>query len=515
MMIALFMSREVARIILLFSDYSDRYIEKITLCTHQTIGKIRWKVIELGVEWKDLESLTDTEFRALLYPKVNRRLLEKVLPDFVYIFSELNKKGKRRKSLKVLHDEYRLRYGRLAYKRSRFNELVRENLASRHVCMKQLYQPGEVLFIDYAGTKLKYTVRGKEKYLNVFVGCLGYSKKLFAFATPDTTSKSWILSLVKALAYFGGVPEVIQFDNAKAMVTKAKRMALLNDNARCFGQHYDCMCDTSRVSTPTDNPNAEAAVKFITQRILVVMNSDFCFFSLAEVNEHLIRDVEKLNVHPFQKRPESRNELFDLEEKAVLKPLPVLPLIPFIVQKIMKVPTTYLIPYKGYEYSVPYTLVGKEITVRITENGFLALFDGKVVAEHVLSEITPGFTRLEAHMKPAHIAEERKSKETFMAWAKDIGEDVEKVIEKQYEHTSNAKSRVVGKHCMELQKLCDTCGQEIFSKACHHAIERNWYEPDEIKLVIRAKAWELPIEPSAIEHANIRGKNYFEGERHE
>lgn len=514
-MIALFMSREVARIILMFSGYSDRYIEKITLCTHQTIGKIRWKLIELGVQWKDLEALTDTEFRALLYPKVSRRLREKVLPDFDEIYREFINKGKRRKSLKVLHDAYRLQYGDRAYKRSRFNQLVREYLATRNVVMKQIYQPGEILFIDYAGTRLKYQVRGKYEYLNVFVCCLGHSKKLFAFATPDMTSKSWITSLIQALKYYGGVPEVIQFDNAKAMVTKASKIALLNNNAREFALHYECMCDTSRVATPTDNPNAEAAVKFITQRILVLMNEDFTFFSLAEANAHLLREVNKLNTHPFQKRKESRDQLFNADEKGALKPLPSLPLEPFLVQKTMKVPTTYLIPHRGHEYSVPYTLVGKEITIRIAENSFIALSNGKVAATHVLSEMTTGFTRLEEHMKPTHLAEERKSKETFMAWAKDIGEDVEKVIEKQYEHTSNAKSRVVGKHCMELQKLCDTCGQDIFSKACHHAIERNWYEPDEIKLVIRAKAWELPIEPSAIEHTNIRGKDYFEGDHHE
>lgn len=40
------MAREVARTILMFSDYSDRYIEKVTLCTHQTTGRIRKKLLE-------------------------------------------------------------------------------------------------------------------------------------------------------------------------------------------------------------------------------------------------------------------------------------------------------------------------------------------------------------------------------------------------------------------------------------------------------------------------------------
>jgi len=506
---------EVTRTLLLFSDYSDRYIGRITDSSHQSVGRIRWKLSALKATWTDIEFLSCTELNILLYPKKKYRVPAKVLPDFDYIYQEIMKKGKRRKSFRVLHDEYRLKHGDVAYKRSQFNQLVRESLAARHVVMKQQYYPGEMLFIDYAGTRVKYREKGEDILLNVFVCCMGYSKKLFAFATKDMSSDSWILSLVNALAYYGGTPEVIQFDNAKAMVTKAKKIALLNDNAIAFAQHYGCMCDTSRVATPTDNPNAEAAVKFITQRILVSMNSDFTFFSLPEVNSHLAQQVEVLNAQPFQKRPESRNQLFSAEEKTTLTPLPDLPLIPFIMQKQIKVPSTYLLPYQGHEYSVPYTLVGKTVTLRVTEHKLIIFFDGKPVVSHVLSKSMSGFTRLDEHMKPTHLAEERKSKTNFLAWAKGIGQDVEKVIERQYEQTSNAKSRVVGKHCIELQKLCDTCGEDVFSAACHYALTRNWYEPSDIELVIRAKAWERSIEPVAIAHANIRGKTYFEGKHHE
>lgn len=117
--------------------------------------------------------------------------------------------------------------------------------------------------------------------------CLGFSKKLFAFATHDMTSNRWLQGLANALQYYGGVPEVVTFDNAKAMVFKAGRLANLNDNAAAFAKHYQCICDISHVGTPTDNGNAESAVKFITQRILVPMKRDLTFFSQKEVNQYL------------------------------------------------------------------------------------------------------------------------------------------------------------------------------------------------------------------------------------
>lgn len=517
-MIAFYMLREVVRLLLLFSEYSNRYIEKVTCCTHQTVGIIRHKLIELDIkEWPDIVNLTDDELKSVFYPNLKFRNRETKAPlDLEEIIRQLTYKGKRRKSKIMCIREYRLKHGKdNAYSIPRCYQLINQHLKSHHVVMKQFYHSGECLFIDYAGTKLKYRVRGKDKLLSVFVGCLGYSKKTFAFATEDMTSKSWILGLTKALEYFGGVPEVIQFDNAKAMVIKPSRLALLNDNARALAQYYGCICDTSRVATPTDNANAENAVKIVTQKILVMMNQDLQFFSLKEVNEYLLQAINKLNEAPFQKQPNSRNILFEEDEKQALLPLPTIPFKPFVVQKKVKVPSTYLIPYQGYEYSVPYTLVGKEVMIRVTETEFQAFHNGGRVATHVLSEKLNGFTRLPEHMKPAHLAEENKSKETFMAWAHEVSEDVEAIIEKQYSLTSNVKSRAVGKRCLTLQKLCDKCGKEVFSKACHYALEHDWFDPCDIELVIRAEAWEHDESSHNIVHKNIRGKDYYVGGYHD
>lgn len=513
-MIAMSLARNISRIALLFSDYSDRFIEKITDASHQTIGKIRWKLIALNVEWQDIKDLDDDELKALLYPKVVKKLSKKIPPDIDAHEKELSKKPKHRKTGKVIHDEYKLKHGLRAYEYSRYMQLVREGLAARNISMKQVYVPAEILFCDYAGTRLKYKVGGKEHYLNVFVACLGYSKKMFAFATLGTTTKSWISGLMQACEDYGGVPGVIQFDNAKAMVTKASQVALLNKNAIAFSEHYGCLCDTSRVATPTDNANAEASVKFITSRILVSMNRDFQFFSIAEVNAHLKAEVAKLNAAPFQKRPESRDQLFE-EEKARLNPLPALPFKPFLVQKPMKVPKTLVLLHKGHEYSVPYRLKDKEVIVFVTDDEFIVSHKGKIVAEHVLSTEKSGSTILDKHRHPNHLAESRKSKETFMAWAKNISPDVEAVIEKHYQQTSNARSRKIGKDCLALQKLCNQCGEKTFSKACRYALAKGWFKHTDIELVVRAKAWRSSMQPGLLVHENIRGKAYFEGGYHE
>jgi len=516
-MISLNLSREITRILLCFDNYSDRCIERLTNCSHQTFGRLRHKIRTLGItDWSNIHSLSDDEFKALLYPKLSNRQTDKILPDCEEEAKQLRLKSKRRKTRIMRYREYRLKYGKEnTYGYARYCEILNEYLKSQHVVMKQVYLPGEIMFIDFAGTKLKFQVRGKEKYLSVFVACLGYSRKLFALATKDQTSNSWMRGIIAAFEYFGGATEVVLFDNAKANVIKPSRLAILNDNARALSQHYGNICDTSRVATPSDNPLAENSVKIFTMKVFTTANQDLQFFSESEVNRFLFEQIEEINATPFQKRPESRSLLFEQVERQALKYLPTTPFKSFHIQKSVKVPSTYLIPYKGYEYSVPYTLVGKMVTVRISNYDIEVFHNGKMVAQHMLSNKDQGFTRLPEHMKPSHLAEENKSKETFMSWAHDISPDVEEIIEKQYSLTSNVKSRAVGKRCLTLQKLCDTCGNEMFSKACHYALEREWFDPQDIELVVKAKAWESSEHHHLIEHPNVRGRDYYVGDKDE
>jgi len=506
--------RENLRLLTNFGHYSNREIGLQSHSSHQQIGRLRIKLKQTNLTYGAFENLSDDELIQLIYPKKYEQHYDKVLPDFEVHHQESMKKTKYRKSCTVQFLEYKAKYGVKAYGKTRYFELVRENARNRRAVMKQQYLPGEVMFIDYAGMKVHYMLRGKEKALSIFVACLGYSKKLFVFATIDMTSTSWVYGLSQAMTFYQGVPEVVQFDNAKAMVTNAGRLANLNDNAKAFAQHYGCICDTSRVATPTDNGNAEAAVKFITQRILVPMKSDMTFFSTTEINTYLKKEVEKLNHLPFQKFKFSRDDLFEAE-KLALKQLTDVPYRAINAQRVVTVPVDYMLLHEGHYYSVPYYLRNKKVLVQATATELVVRYQNKEVARHLLHDGKKQATRLVEHMKPSHIAESRKNKDVFLSWAQGISHDVELFVEKQYQLTKNTHSRAVGKRCSTLQKLCDTCGEEVFSSACHYALSHNISTPTDLALVIRAKAFKTSSEPNLVGHSNIRGKDYFEEHNHE
>ena len=514
-MIKVKLLRENLRLLLNFSDYSDRKIARCNHCSHQNIGRLRKRVSALDFDYAHVEKVNDTELFRLIFPKKFLQQLDRITPDFDTHILESKKKAKYRKSCTVLYLEYKSKYGQRAYGKTRYFELVREHFKLRSAVMKQQYLPGEVLFIDYAGMTVHYTSHRESKKLFIFVACLGYSKKLFAFATKDMTSVSWCHALSQAMNYYQGVPEVVQFDNAKAMVTKAGRLANLNDNAANFARHFGCICDTSPVATPTDNGNAEAAVKFITQRVLAPMKSDMAFFSIDEINAYLLQEVEKLNGTPFQKFLFSRNDLFQGEEKEALNALPLSEYRVINHQRTITVPSNYMILHDHHYYSVPYPLRHQKVLVQTTDNELIVFHQNHEVARHRLNDMPMKSTQLVEHMKPNHVAESRKNKEVYLSWAREISQDVERFIEQQYALTRNTHSRAIGKRCAALQKLCDGCGKETFSSACHYALNHHIETPTDLALVIRAKAFNEVAEPNTVGHSNIRGKEYFEGGNHE
>ncbi|WP_105257791.1 Mu transposase domain-containing protein [Pseudoalteromonas sp. T1lg88] len=516
-MIAPFMLREVVRLLSSKITLSFRRIEDMTGCPHQTVGCINKRFIDSGLSLEDVEKLNDEGLQLAFYPKLKSKPSMIPQPDFEAIIKECLTKHKSRKSIMLMYIQYKAMFGKKGYERAQFYKRVREVLKAHRIVLKHLYVPGEILFIDFAGLTLQYRYGGKEIKLYVFVACLGYSKRLFAFATRDMTSVSWCQALYRAFEYYGGVPDVVQFDNAKAMVITPGQLALFNKDIRELASYCNCLCDTSRVGTPPDNGAVESSVKFVTQRVLVPMKRDLTFFSIEEVNRYLIAEVDKLNHLPIQQRDLSRNELFFTNEQQALAALPLIPYEPTLYRKEIQVPANYLVRYQGNEYSVPFELAHKRIEMKVKGGKLYILHQNQVRASHNVVDGRDNVVRVDEHLKPEHKAELSKTKDNYLAWARTVGQSAVSVVELQYAGLKNPSSRLAGKYCHRLQKLCRKYGNEVFEQACLYAITHSMSSPNDIELILKAKPFSGPESESTppVDHANIRGPRYYGGTDHE
>ncbi|MEI5639972.1 MULTISPECIES: IS21 family transposase [unclassified Pseudoalteromonas] len=489
---------------------SSRQNAAMNHCSHFTVNEMLKRFEQSKYSASEILEMDDDQIYAIFHPVSLARRSSKRPPPYDDIQREvLKRKGK---TLTVLYLEYVDVDPHTAYGRSRFFELVRHFLKTRKVTMRQRHFVGEEAFIDYAGTSLTYIENRKQKTASVFIGCLGASNKLFAYATTGQTTQDWVAGIREMLAYFGGVPQVIVIDNAKGLVKKAGNPPKLVRTVDDLAEHFHCLIHACRVGHPQDKSLAEQGVKFITQRILRVMNSDFTFFSLDELNQHLVSEVEKLNALPLQNTDTSRNQLFEQLDGPALSPLPKTPFNPIINEFIKTVPPHYHIQFDGHDYSVPYDLCGEKVTVQVYREKLNVFYKHKLVTTHLLSA-SDGCTTLPKHMHPSHHADLLHGKSYFLAWAKDVGIYSHKLFKKLYKGIKNPQSRAINTRAKGIKKLCEQHGAEVFEAACRYALAHGKDVPcaDELTMIISAKAYEGSVETeNSITHSNIRGKSYYE-----
>jgi transposase len=499
-------------------DITLRQQGRIVDASHQSMMRLNKRCDELMMDYPTIESLSDTELVNKLYPAVLQPTRSKRQPDIDTILEEFTKPRKKRKSRTMLYLEYVAQNPETALSRTQFFRTVRKALRRSKITMRQLHVAGEVIYIDYAGTRAFYFKNGKKISVKIFVAVLGASQKIFAWATLGEKTIHWIDGMTRMFDYFGGTTEVVSMDNAKALVSKPGVIADLNLNIEAFGEFYSLIIDTCRVGRPQDKALVELMVKFITQRIIVPKLHTQKFFSLEELNDYLAKDVEKLNDLPFQGTNTSRNDLFKLNEQQALKPLPKKSFSMLVAKEKTRVMTNYHIRYKGGKYSVPYTLNGEMVDVVADQTSLRIIHDNREVARHKLLEQGEKYSTDESHMPADHLADKRNnSQPENVAWAKSAGRDIDALVKYWYSDTINPSSRAIGKRCLKLKSLVEKYGAEVVNKACEYATAHDMQTPDGLSLIISAQAHENGFEnlPTFnLAHQNVRGKEYYGG-RHE
>jgi hypothetical protein len=99
--------------------------------------------------------------------------------------------------------------------------------------------PGKQLQIDF-GERL-VEIAGPKVKVFLFVGTLGYSRRLHVRAFRNERQESWFAGLESAFAMFGGITDEVLFDNARALVVDhdaVTRSVVFNDKLLAFAKHW-------------------------------------------------------------------------------------------------------------------------------------------------------------------------------------------------------------------------------------------------------------------------------------
>jgi transposase len=125
--------------------------------------------------------------------------------------------------------------------------------------------PGKQLQIDFGEKDV--LIAGESTRVHLFVATLGYSRRNFAMAFPHERQAAWLGGIEAAFAHFGGLPEQLLIDNARALVEHhdaATREVRFNERFHAFCRYWGVRptaCAPYRARTKGKDENGVGYVK--------------------------------------------------------------------------------------------------------------------------------------------------------------------------------------------------------------------------------------------------------------
>lgn len=255
--------------------------------------------------------------------------------------------------------------------------------------------PGHQLQVDFGERRVE--IGGEPIRVYLFVATLGYSRRLHVRAFRHERQESWLAGLESCFEAFGGVPEEVLFDNARALVAHhdaATREVVFNPRLHAFARYWGFRpraCAPYRARTKGKD---ERGVGYVKRNAL----AGRCSASWAALEAHLAqwtREIADRRSHGTT--GEVPIVRFDRDERSRLRALQGRPPFQPTRELVRIVQSDCTVEVDTNHYSVPWRLLGERVRVAVT-GGVLRVHHGAdAVAAHALRR-----GRRERAVDPAH-----------------------------------------------------------------------------------------------------------------
>jgi len=240
--------------------------------------------------------------------------------------------------------------------------------------------PGRQLQIDF-GERLVDIAGAKVKAF-MFVATLGHSRRVHIRAFRHEKQESWFTGLESAFTTFGGVPEIVLMDNARALIVRhdaVSRTVQFNDKLLAFAKHWGFgprACAPYRART---KGKTERGVGYVKKNAIAGRS----FPSWEAFEAHLAQwEREVANVRMHGTTGEAPMVRFQRDEAHRLKPLGDRPPFGRLRELSRLVGNDCAIEVDTNSYSVPWRLIGERVAVTVAAGEIRIRHGVREVAVH-------------------------------------------------------------------------------------------------------------------------------------
>lgn len=240
--------------------------------------------------------------------------------------------------------------------------------------------PGRQLQIDFGERRV--TIGQERVQIFLFVATLGYSRRCYVQVFRHERQSAWFDGIEGAFAHFGGLPQEVLLDNARALVEHhdaASREVRFNKRLLAFAQYWGFRpraCAPYRARTKGKD---ERGVGYVKRNAI----AGHRFESWAALEAHLawwMREIADIRRHGTT--GEAPVERFRREEAAALRPLNGRPPFRQMRELTRRVQSDCSVELDTNAYSVPWRLIGESVQVVAAGGRVSIRHHGQEVAVH-------------------------------------------------------------------------------------------------------------------------------------
>lgn len=254
--------------------------------------------------------------------------------------------------------------------------------------------PGRQLQSDWAVQRT--WLAGQETTVHFIVNTLGFSRRFHFWCTDGEDAAHTYEGLIRSFEWFGGVPEEVLVDNQKAAVLEHPRGGSARFHPRFvdLAGHYGFLPRACRPARAQTKGKDERMVGYIKHHFFVRYRAFDSWAHLNQLAEHWLREEADAR---YQGTVHERVAERFAREAPALRPLPATR-YDTAYRECRQVSWDAYIDVRGRRYSVPGSLAGQTVQIRLTLDGALAVYEGEqLVATHRVPLQESGWVTIPAH----------------------------------------------------------------------------------------------------------------------
>jgi transposase len=255
-------------------------------------------------------------------------------------------------------------------------------------------EPGEQLQTDWG--ELVTEIAGEPTRVHFIVNQLGYSRRFHFWCTDSQDAEHTYEGLIRSLEYFGGVAKEVLVDNQKSAVLEHPRSGRVRFNERFLdlAELYGFTARACRPYRARTKGKDERMVGYVKGHFFVRYRSFESWAHLNQLAEQWLVAEADPRVHGTVK---------EVVAERFARELPFLGSLPrqrydTSYRELRRVSWDAYIEVRGNRYSVPASLVGQTVAVRIGLDRTLRVYHGeKLVTTHLLRSVQEGWATVPEH----------------------------------------------------------------------------------------------------------------------